>query len=489
MTDSDRLYVELTRRLAVINVGAAGAITALTLLAVWGNWHHVGLVAIGQGAIMAFNVWIDHRVLGRWDARRAETLRTAVNLTAMTGIGSAIGWPIPTWCWLPFTALVIDGLLPRIAWTVLIANCVVQGTAALLGGVPWTIPTSVIVTSLLIAGHTKMRFGAMRDMLHRSDQQRAELAGANGALETAHAALREANQQLQREVEARAHAELELRQAQKLESVGRLAAGIAHEINTPVQFVGDNLQFTNASTADLVALVAVYRDAFRAIAGGADVAELAPVLAEAEERCDLAYVTEHLPEALGQSETGIERITAIVRSVKDFAHPDRGEVKLVDINAAVQSTLTLARFEYKDVADVVTELGALPLVACNGGEINQVILNLVVNAAHAIGDGIAAGRPRGRIVVTTRPVDDGAIVQIRDTGVGIPPAIHDRIFDPFFTTKEIGRGTGQGLAIAHAVIRKHGGTITFASEVGVGTTFTIRLPVRGDDRSLQVLTA
>jgi signal transduction histidine kinase len=487
--DSDKLYIELNRRLGVVNVGAAGVITLLTVLAVWGNWHHVGMVAVGQVGIMAFNVWIDRRGLDRWGTRRAETMRTAVNLSAMTAIGHAIGWPIPTWCWLPFTALVFDQLLPRVAWTVLIANCIVQGAAGILAGIPWILPASVILTSLLIAGHTKMRFGAMRDMLRRSDWQRAELEAANGALESAHAALREANQQRRHEVEARAHAELELRQAQKLESVGRLAAGIAHEINTPVQFVGDNLQFAREATADLVALVAIYRDAFRAIEGGASAADLAPALAAAEERCDLDYVAEHLPEALAQSETGIERITAIVRSVKDFAHPDRNEVKLVDLNAAVQSTLTLARFEYKDVADVVTELGVLPLVACNGGEINQVILNLVVNAAHAIGDGVAAGGPRGRIVVSTRDGDDCAVVQIRDTGIGIPPEIHERIFDPFFTTKPLGRGTGQGLAIAHAVVRKHGGSLTFASEVGVGTTFTIRLPVRRDDGAPQARAA
>jgi signal transduction histidine kinase len=479
--DSDKLYIELTRRLGTINVGAAAVITLLTVLAVWGNWHHVGLVAIGQAGIVAFNVWVDRRLLGRWSARRAETLRTAVNLTAMTAIGHAIGWPIPTWCWLPFTALMIDQLLPRVAWTVLLVSCAVQGTATILVGVPWGLPASVIVSSILIAGHTRMRFSAMSDMLRRSDRQRADLAAANGALATAHAALGEANQRLQRAVEARAHAELELLQAQKLESVGRLAAGIAHEINTPVQFVGDNLQFTKEATADLVALVATYREAFRAVESGAAPAALAPQLAEAEARCDLDYLTEHLPEALDQSQTGIERITAIVRSVKEFAHPDRNAVKLVDLNAAVQSTLTIARFEYKDVADVVTELGTLPLVSCNGGEINQVILNLVVNAAHAIGDGVAAGRPRGHIVVSTRHGDGCVVLQIRDTGVGIPPAIHDRIFDPFFTTKAIGRGTGQGLAIAHAVVRKHGGTITFASEVGVGTTFTIRLPAGHDE--------
>jgi signal transduction histidine kinase len=474
MAESDRLYIELTRRIGVINVAASGAIAVLTVLSVWGAWHHVALVGLAQVALMVFNVWIDRRALVRWGARRAETLRVAVNLSVMTSIGHAIGWPIPTWCWLPFTALAFDQMLPRLAWAALVASCVVQGTATLLIGVSWILPASVIMTSLVIAGQIHVRLGAMRDMLRHSDQQR-------GALATAHVALHDANQQLKREVEARALAELELRQAQKLESVGRLAAGIAHEINTPVQFVGDNLQFTKEASADLLALVGAYREAFRALEAGASITALAPGLAEAEARCDLDYVIEHLPEALAQSETGIERITTIVRSVKDFAHPDRNEVKLVDLNAAVQSTLAIARFEYKDVADVVTELGELPPVACNGGEINQVILNLVVNAAHAIGDGVAAGRPRGRIVVSTRYADGHTVVQIRDTGIGIPPEIHDRIFDPFFTTKEIGRGTGQGLAIAHAVVRKHGGAISFASEVGVGTTFTIRLPAPGAD--------
>jgi signal transduction histidine kinase len=481
MAESDKLYIELTRRIGVINVAASGVITGLTVLSVWGDWHHVALVGLAQLALMVFNVWIDRRALARWGARRAETLRVAVNLSVMTSIGHAIGWPIPTWCWLPFAALAFDQMLPRLAWAALVASCLVQGTATVLFGVPWILPASVIVTSLVIAGQIHVRFGAMRDMLRHSDQQRGALATAHDALATAHAALHEANHQLQREVEARALAELELRQAQKLESVGRLAAGIAHEINTPVQFVGDNLQFTKEVSADLIALVSAYREAFRALEAGASITELAPGLADAEAGCDLDYVIEHLPEALAQSETGIERITTIVRSVKDFAHPDRNEVKLVDLNAAVQSTLAIARFEYKDVAEVVTELGDVPPIACNGGEINQVILNLVVNAAHAIGDGVAAGRPRGRIVVSTRYADDQMVLQIRDTGVGIPPAIRDRIFDPFFTTKEIGRGTGQGLAIAHAVVRKHGGAISFASEVGVGTTFTIRLPAPGAD--------
>jgi len=169
-----------------------------------------------------------------------------------------------------------------------------------------------------------------------------------------------------------------------------------------------------------------------------------------------------------------------VRSMKEFAHPDQKEMIAVDLNQAINSTLVIARNEYKYLADVETDLGELPLVICHGGDVNQVILNIVVNAAHAIGDVLHGTDGRGRIKVQTRR--DGASVEIRisDTGGGIPEAIRSRIFEPFFTTKEVGRGTGQGLAIARAVIlERHGGDLTFETEAGRGTTFIIRLPIDG----------
>jgi signal transduction histidine kinase len=168
--------------------------------------------------------------------------------------------------------------------------------------------------------------------------------------------------------------------------------------------------------------------------------------------------------------------------MKDFAHPDGQEMTPVDLNLAIRSTLIIARSEYKHVAEVETELEeGLPLVICHGGEINQVVLNLLVNAVHAVGDANAArGGARGRIVITTRTDADGehVAIAIADSGTGIPEHVRAKIFEPFFTTKEVGRGTGQGLAIARGVVQKHGGTIDFETAAGVGTTFLIRLPIQ-----------
>jgi len=178
---------------------------------------------------------------------------------------------------------------------------------------------------------------------------------------------------------------------------------------------------------------------------------------------------------------GVARVATLVRAMKEFAHPDRKERAAADINAALLSTLTVARNELKYVAEVETEFGDLPLAVCNIGELNQVFLNLLVNAAHAIGDAVNGTGQKGVIRVRTSLEEDAVLISIADTGGGIPEDIRNKIFDPFFTTKESGRGTGQGLAIAHSVVvDKHGGTLTFASEVGKGTTFFIRLPLDGE---------
>ena len=201
---------------------------------------------------------------------------------------------------------------------------------------------------------------------------------------------------------------------------------------------------------------------------------------EAEDDADLDYILENAPVALDRARDGLGRVAAIVRSMKEFAHPDRKEMAQSDLNQAIQSTLVIASNEYKYVADVDTSLGELPLVNCYAGEINQVVLNLIVNAAHAIGDVVKGTDQKGRIRVATRVLDDQVEIAIGDTGKGIPVEVRSRIFDPFFTTKEVGKGTGQGLAIARSVIvEKHGGTLHFETEVGKGTTFYIRLPVNG----------
>jgi signal transduction histidine kinase len=270
----------------------------------------------------------------------------------------------------------------------------------------------------------------------------------------------------------------ELTAAQKLESVGRLAAGVAHEINTPVQFVSDNVQFVRTSLPDIAAVIHAYRNLRQTVQSAGDVAAAARLAAEAEKTADLDYVMENAPLAIESSIEGLGRIATIVRSMKEFAHPDQGEKKFVDLNQAIRSTLVVARNEYKYVAEVDAQYGELPAVPCYLGEFNQVVLNLLVNASHAIADVVKDSGSLGKLTVRTRADGDSVEISIGDTGTGIPEAARVRIFDPFFTTKEVGKGTGQGLAIARSVIvNKHGGTIWFETESGKGTTFFVRLPI------------
>jgi len=270
----------------------------------------------------------------------------------------------------------------------------------------------------------------------------------------------------------------ELAAAQKLESVGRLAAGVAHEINTPVQFVSDNVRFVRTSLPDIANVVRAYRDLQQTVQSGGDAAAAARLAAEAEKAADLDYVMENAPLAIDSSIEGLGRIATIVRSMKEFAHPDQAEKRFVDLNQAIRSTLVIARNEYKYVAELDTQFGELPAVQCHLGEINQVILNLLVNASDAISDVVKDSGSLGKLSVRTHLDGDAVEISIADTGTGIPEAARDKIFDPFFTTKEVGKGTGQGLAIARSVIvNKHGGTLRFETECGKGTTFFVRLPI------------
>jgi two-component system, NtrC family, sensor kinase len=270
----------------------------------------------------------------------------------------------------------------------------------------------------------------------------------------------------------------ELLTAQKLESVGRLAAGIAHEINTPVQFVSDNLQFIRTSMTDVAAVIQAYRNLKDATQSSGEVVAAAQLADEAEKSADLNYILQNTPEALDSSIEGLGRIATIVRSMKEFAHPDQTHKTSADLNQAIRSTLIVANHEYKLIAKVDMDLGDLPPVPCFLGEINQVVLNLLVNASHAISDVVKDGGGLGKLTVRTRLDGNEVEISISDTGTGIPESARDKIFDPFFTTKEVGKGTGQGLAIARSVIvNKHGGTLRFETESGKGTTFFIRLPI------------
>ena len=280
------------------------------------------------------------------------------------------------------------------------------------------------------------------------------------------------------DVTDRRRLEAELIQAQRLESVGRLAAGIAHEINTPVQYVGDNVQFLSHSLGALMELLGDYR----AVLGesGSLIPEASGrLLADREQAVDMAFLEAEMPDAIGGALDGIQRVTSIVRAMKRFGYTD-SERGPLDLNELVANTLTVARGEYRHVAEVETDFGNLPPVSGYQGELGQVFLNLIVNAAHAIADR-DAGEP-GRIRIRTWSENGAALVAVEDNGCGIPGDAADKIFDQFFTTKEVGRGTGQGLALARAiVVNKHGGQLTFTSQVGRGATFFVSLPVGDTD--------
>jgi PAS domain S-box-containing protein len=280
--------------------------------------------------------------------------------------------------------------------------------------------------------------------------------------------------------------EMRLRLGQKLESVGRLAAGIAHEINTPIQFVSDHTSYLASAFPELLAVCDEYRQMCERGRAG--------LPSEAWERVRsmnavLARIQANVPQAVEATLEGVERVAHIVQSIKTFAHPARGQREKADLNAALRSTLAVAANELKNVAAVQTELGSLPLVPCFIGDLNQVFLNLLVNAAHAIADKVGSSTARGLVTVRSCRVGDEAVVSVSDTGVGIPPEIGGRIFDPFFTTKDVGRGTGQGLALARTVVvDQHGGSLSFESAVGQGTTFFVRLPLLVETPTSSVFT-
>jgi two-component system, NtrC family, sensor kinase len=273
--------------------------------------------------------------------------------------------------------------------------------------------------------------------------------------------------------------EAELRQAHKLESVGRLAAGVAHEINTPVQFVSDSVHFASEAFEQVVTAITGYRELRATLAAGEDWRAAAARVDELEQTCDLAYAIENVPKALARATGGLSRIADIVRSMRVFAHPARQKAP-ADLTEAIRATLVVAASEYNLIADLGIDLCELPPVVCHVSDINQAFLNLVVNAGQAMTEVVRQTGKRGKLQVTTRRDRDDVVISIADTGPGIPEAIRDRVFDPFFTTKIVGQGTGQGLAVAHAVVcEMHAGALTFDTECGRGTTFHVRLPIAG----------
>ncbi len=285
--------------------------------------------------------------------------------------------------------------------------------------------------------------------------------------------------------ERRSYLERELNQMHKMEAVGQLAGGIAHEINTPIQYVGDNLRFLQDSWADISTLLKAYREL---LDQAQTVEELKPQVdsvQETAEEVDLEFLQEEMPTALTQSITGAEQVAHIVKAMKEFAHPGQKQMATADLNQIVTSTATVSRNEWKYAAEMEFDLATdLPQVMCMAPEVSQVVLNLIVNAAHAIQ---GSGKDeKGIIRISTGRNERHAEIRVSDNGIGIPKEVQASVFNPFFTTKDVGKGTGQGLAICQdVVVSKHHGEIFFETEEGVGTTFVVRLPLKMEYSGIQ----
>jgi len=326
---------------------------------------------------------------------------------------------------------------------------------------------SIVIQPLLLAtqqfGFLLLEVGPRRGIIYESLREQVSAAVNTVRL----------LEQVVRETESRV-------QGQKLEAIGTLAAGIAHELNTPIQFVGDSVAFLKEAVAAYQRAIEAARALLSRPRDDQASAGLQDELTAIEEAEDLAFLAVEAPKACERSEEGVRRMAGIVSAMKEFARADARAQSFADVNRAILNTLEVSRSEYKDWADIVVKLEELPPVRCYIGELNQVFLNLIVNAAHAIEDVVRRTGRRGVITVSSRPVGEDVVIEIGDTGGGIPAAIQDKVFEPFFTTKPIGRGSGQGLAISRAaVVGKHGGTLSFQSEPGAGTVFRIRLPVAG----------
>lgn len=312
--------------------------------------------------------------------------------------------------------------------------------------------------------------------LSRQVRRRVESLESAVSRRTAH--LEAARRDLELQIAQREAMEAELLVARKLEAVGQLAAGVAHEINTPVQYIGDNIAFLETAFDMLGRVLEAERDLLDAVLTGTATTDLAQKLKKVRRRARLDFLGEEVPQAITQTQEGVERVSSIVKALREFSHPGQSEVSAVDINRALETTLTVCHNEVKYVADVELDLDPqLPVIRCWASELRQVFLNLVVNAAQAIGETRQAGDPMGRIRIQSRRHPRGVELVFTDSGPGVPQPIRDRIFDPFFTTKEVGKGTGQGLAIARRIVDKHGGTLRLDTDHVSGARFVVQLPL------------
>lgn len=315
-----------------------------------------------------------------------------------------------------------------------------------------------------------------------SDGDRALL---ERSIDLASAELLDRNLRLERDLEAIKRLEMGLFQAEKLRAVGQLAAGIAHEINTPIQYVGDNVHFLKGAFEDLTKLGNIVRELCEALGKGQATTELLAVLSDAAADLDLECLLQELPKAFAQTTEGIRRVAKIVVAMKEFGRVDQSDKVPTDVARCIENTLTVAHNELKHVADVEVELNPVPLVMCHPGELGQVILNLLVNAADAIDARFNEQQKRGSLRVRLQQNANEVLISISDDGCGIPESQRHRIFEPFFTTKPVGKGTGQGLAISQSIMGKQGGSLSFESQVNHGTTFYVHLPLHDANPTLE----
>ena len=295
------------------------------------------------------------------------------------------------------------------------------------------------------------------------------------------------NQRLKAEIEEHIQAERErqllevqLRQSQKLEAVGQLASGIAHEINTPIQYVADNTLFVRDSFLSIQEILGSHLELLKHAKNNSLTPELAANAEQVLKKADLEFLFEQIPAAIKETLEGVDRVTRIVRAMKEFSHPGSKDKTAADLNHSIETTVSVTRNEWKYVAETKLDLDPnLPPILCFIGEFNQCILNLIVNASHAIADAVKTNpETKGLITLQTRRDGDFVEVRVTDTGTGIPESARPHIFEPFFTTKDVGKGTGQGLSIVYGcVVKRHGGTVSFETEMGRGTTFILRLPI------------
>jgi signal transduction histidine kinase len=287
------------------------------------------------------------------------------------------------------------------------------------------------------------------------------------------ALLREKNEQatLIKRLEA---AHNQLLQSEKMASIGQLAAGVAHEINNPIGFVNSNLGTLRNYVNQLLNVLAAFEKALDFVPDGPARNHIETAMQEAE----LDYLKNDIVALLDESSDGLGRVRRIVQDLKDFSHSDQGEWVYADLHKGLESTLNVVNNEIKYKARVIKEFGKLPMIRCLPSQLNQVFMNLLVNAAHAI-------ETQGEITLRTgvegNATDGNVWVEIADTGVGIPEPILTRIFDPFFTTKPVGKGTGLGLSLSYGIVQKHGGHIDVGSEVGKGSVFRVTLPIHPDN--------